>query len=181
MYRELKCNQFLDIVEHQPKDTLQRLHFWLFLTYLVLSFISRTTLTYKNVKTKSKIKPKLKRQRKWKYHRKTKMILKIKKTLRWWCVTSKNWTGSKLKSINSETINTSHLSYLFNIQCRHCRCMLIIIIEFTFITWAKFINKSPPSSCQSKKRLITVTDFILKGSAHVTNAWIRNLTAFRDC
>ena len=96
------------------------------------------------------IKPKLKRQQKWKYQRKTKtkMILKTKK-LRWWCVTSKNWTGSKLKSINSETINTSHLSYLFNIQCRHCRCMLTNIIAF--ITWAKFINKSPLSSCQSKK------------------------------
>ena len=34
------------------EDTLQRLRFWLLLTYLLSVVISRTTLTYKNVKTK---------------------------------------------------------------------------------------------------------------------------------
>ena len=41
------------------EDTLQRLRFWLLLTYLLSVVISRTTLTYKNVKTKTKIPPKL--------------------------------------------------------------------------------------------------------------------------
>ena len=37
------------------EDTLQRLHFLLLLTYLLSVIISRTTLTYKNVKTKTKM------------------------------------------------------------------------------------------------------------------------------
>ena len=42
------------------EDTLQRLRFWLLLTYLFSVVISRTTVTYKNVKTKMKMPPKLK-------------------------------------------------------------------------------------------------------------------------
>ena len=41
-------------------DTLQRLRFWLLLTYLLNVVISRTTLTYKNVKTKTKMMVKAK-------------------------------------------------------------------------------------------------------------------------
>ena len=36
------------------EDTLQRLRFWLLLTYLLSVVISRTTITYKNVKIKRK-------------------------------------------------------------------------------------------------------------------------------
>ena len=47
------------------EDTLQRLRFLLLLTYLLSVVISRTTLTYKNVKTKTKMPPKLKLKLKW--------------------------------------------------------------------------------------------------------------------
>jgi len=52
-------------------------------TYLLSVVITRTTLTYKNGKTKRKVEPKLKWQRKRKCQRKTKtkMALKTKKTL----------------------------------------------------------------------------------------------------
>jgi len=60
-------------------DTLQRLCFWLLMTYLLSVVISRTTLTYKNVKSKTKMLPK--RKRKCQCKTKANLILKTKKIL----------------------------------------------------------------------------------------------------
>ena len=72
MYWELKCNLFLSLLNSRRYFTETE-----FLTFTDLS--SRTTLTYKNVKSKTKMLPK--RKRKCQCKTKANLILKTKKIL----------------------------------------------------------------------------------------------------